>query len=181
MTLGRSKPNTCDKAGIVGHPQPPPLMMCYWSLDNVWTLIELLSNVFMLGLRLTGSDGEPPRVPLQLARNYLDKNYYKLGNVEFFILLRREIVRGQVVKVYILLKMNVIKLSLHQIGLRVTGARTSGDSDGFTSSRDLSWYQLYFHTAQNKINFTWFFCNINPMRHSVCVQFAVVYSPELIE
>ena len=92
----------------------------------------------MLGLRLTESDREPPRVPLQLARNYLDKNYYKLGNVEFFILLGREIVRGQVVKVYILLKMNVIKLSLHQIGLRVTGARTSGDSDGFTSSRDLS-------------------------------------------
>ena len=53
-------------------------------------------------------------------------------------------------KVYILLKMNVIKLSLHQIGLRVTGARTSGDSDGFTSSFQQEIYlntQLYFHTA----------------------------------
>ena len=56
--LGRSKPNTCDKAGIVGHPQPPPPWCVIESLDNVWTLIELLSNVFMLGLRLTESHRE---------------------------------------------------------------------------------------------------------------------------
>ena len=46
----------CDKAVIVG--LLSSLVRCVIeSLDNVFTLIELLSNVFMLSFRLTGSDG----------------------------------------------------------------------------------------------------------------------------
>ena len=93
MTLG-SKPNTCDNAVIVA-----PLsflcstgMMCYWitwqCVQSRWTPVKCV----YVESQADRSDGVPPRVPLQLSRNYFDKLYY-LKMFNFLFSRRRQCAR----------------------------------------------------------------------------------------